>query len=542
MKRAFVFSMPHILYAAFFLCLSGTAAFAGISESTECPGGDAIIIASIGDARNLVPILATDSASGEICSLVFNGLVKYDKDLRVTGDLAQSWEILDEGRVIVFHLKRGVRWHDGAPFTAGDVEFTFRKLIDPLVKTPYSGDFERIQSLEVIDDYTLKVTYKEPFAPALSSWGMPIMPKHLLEHEDLNTTRFSRNPVGTGPYKFLRWKTGEKIELVFNQDYFEGRPRIDRSIYRIIPDTSTIFLELQAETVDMAQLTPLEYSRQTDTPFFKRMYQKFRYPSFGYTYMGYNLADKRFQDKRVRQAIDRAIDKNEIINGVLFGLGRPCTGPFPPESWAHNRDLAVTPYDRRAAVRLLEEAGWGDSNSDGWLEKDGKKFEFTVITNQGNLERLRSAEIIQKRLKDVGIDMKIKVLEWSAFLEFINRRNFEACLLGWSLSRDPDCFDIWHSSKTREGEFNFVGYRNEEVDRLLEEARRTFDQDKRKALYNRVHAIIYDEQPYLFLYVPDSLPIVHKRFRGIEVAPIGIGHNFTKWYVPVKEQKYRFTQ
>ena len=241
--------------------------------------GDAVVSGSIADARTLIPILASDTASSEICGMLYNGLVKYDKDLNLTGDLAESWEIQEEGLVIVFHLRRDVRWHDGVPFTAADVAFTYRKLIDPAVRTPYSGDFERVQSLEAVDDHTVKIRYKEPFTPALSSWGMSILPKHILEHEDLNTTVYSRTPVGLGPYRFKAWKTQEKIELVSNHDYFEKRPYIDRTVTRVIPDESTMFLELQTGNLDSAGLSALQYSRQTDTPFFKKTYQKYQLPS-----------------------------------------------------------------------------------------------------------------------------------------------------------------------------------------------------------------------------------------------------------------------
>lgn len=505
--------------------------------------GDAIVTGSIADARTLVPILASDSASSEICGMIFNGLVKYDKDINIVPELAESWEIKEEGVFeIIFHLRKNVTWQDGHQFIAHDVEFTYQKLIDPNVKTPYSGDFERIKSLEVVDDYTVKVTYKEPFAPALSSWAMSILPKHLLENEDLNITSFSRRPIGSGPYKFKSWKSQEKIELESNHSYFEKRPYIDRYIYRIIPDESTIFLELQTQGLDSCGLTPLQYLRQTDTNFFKRYYRKFRLPSFSYTYLGYNLNNPKFKDKLIRQALNYAVDKQEIIKMVFLGLGRISTGPFVPESWAYNDKITASPFDPGLARNLLKEAGWQDTNGDGWLDKDGGDFEFTIITNQGNEERIKVAQIIQRRLKDIGIRVKIKVVEWSVFLtEFIDKRNFEAVLLGWALSRDPDNYDIWHSSKTKEGEFNFIGYKNEEVDKLLEEARRTFNQDKRKDCYHRIHQILYEEQPCMFLYVPDSLFTVHSRFQGIKPAPIGIGYNFIDWWVPKTEQRYRIS-
>jgi peptide/nickel transport system substrate-binding protein len=524
-----------VFFLFFFFCPHPASA-----DDIEPAYGDAIVIGSISDARTLVPILASDSASSDITGLVFNGLVKYDKDVSLVGDLAESWDILDGGITIVFHLRKNVRWHDGAPLTSKDVEFTYRKLIDPNVKTPYSGDFERVKSFEIIDDYTVKVTYKEPFSPALSSWGMPIMPYHLLKDEDLNSTAFARSPIGTGPYKFKSWKTGEKIELVSNHDYFEGRPYIDRYIYRVIPDESTIFLELQTSGVDMTGLTPLQFTRQTDNKFFKANYRKFRYPSFGYTYLGYNLSDPKFRDKRVRQAFNYAINKDEIIKTIFFGLARTTTGPFMCDSWAYNNDVKPAGFDPERAKGLMKEAGWRDANGDGLVEKDGKPFEFTVLINQGNAERLRTAEMIQGYLKAIGVNMKIRVLEWSSMIsEFINKRRFEAVLMGWFLSRDPDNFDIWHSSKTREGEFNFIGYANPEVDKLLEEGRRIFDEKMRAQVYHKIHALIYEDQPYMFLYSGEILPIVSSRFRGIEVSPIGIGYNFIKWHVPKNEQRYR---
>lgn len=532
--------IPLIISAVSFLLSLFIPAAVTAVEKTEKPSyGDAIVVSSIGDARTLVPILASDSASSDLCGMIFNGLVKYDKDLRIVGDLAESWDVQDGGLVIVFHLKKNVRWHDGSPFTARDVEFTYKKLVDPNVRTPYSGDFEKVSRFEVLDEYTVKVTYKEPFAPALSSWGMLVMPEHILKCEDLNKTPFSRQPVGTGPYKFKSWRTGEKIELVSNRDYFEGRPYIDRYIYRIIPDEATIFLELETQGVDMALLTPLQFTRQTDNEFFRTHYNKFKYPSFGYTYLGYNLSDPKFSDVRVRRAINYAVDKKAIVDTVFFGLARVTTGPFIMDSWAYNKDVLPVPFDPERSKKLLAEAGWVDNDGDGWIERNGKPLEFTVLINQGNAERQRAAEMIQGYLAAVGIRMKIRVVEWSAMInEFINKGRFEAVLMGWFLARDPDNFDIWHSSKTRPGEFNFIGYNNAEVDRLLEEGRRTFDERRRASIYHRIHRIIYDDQPYMFLYLPDTLPIVNSRFRNVEVSPAGIGYNFIKWYVPKSEQRY----
>ncbi|MDD5747341.1 MAG: ABC transporter substrate-binding protein, partial [Candidatus Omnitrophica bacterium] len=233
-----------------------------------------------------------------------------------------------------------------------------------------------------------------------------------------------------------------------------------------------------------------------------------------------------------------AVDRQELINGVLLGMGTECTGPFAPRSWAYNTAVVPVPYDPAKAQALLSAAGWVRGEN-GYLSKDGKIFEFTIVTNQGNEERLRAAEIIQKRLKTIGMKVKIKVLEWSAFInECINKRDFEAVLLGWSLSQDPDIYDIWHSGKTREGEFNFIGYRNPEVDALLEQGRREFEPERRREIYHRIHELIYADQPYLFLYNPDNLPIVNSRFKGIAVAPAGISYNFIRWFVPSDQRHY----
>jgi len=487
---------------------------------------------SIGDARRLNPVIANDAASGTINDQIFNGLVKYDKDIKLIGDLAERWEVTNSGKTITFYLRKGVKWHDGVEFTAEDCLFTYQRLIDPKVATPYSSSYMDVLKAEVVGTDIFRVTYKEPFSPALESWNMGMLPKHLLDGKDINTDAFNRKPIGTGPYKFKEWTAGQKIVLEANDDYFEGRPKIDQFIFRVIPDSSTMFQELLSGGVDMMGLNPLQYLRKSETRRIKDNYRKFRYPANAFTYMGYNLTNPLFTDIKVRQALSYAINRQGIIDGIVLGIGRPCTGPYAHVSWAYNPNARSYDYDPDRARRMLADAGWKDSNKDGILEKDGRPFRFTVMTNQGNSERIRAAEIIQQNLKAVGIDVNIRVMEWQAFLEQIDKRSFDAMILGWSMSRDPDLYDIWHSSKTRKGEYNFISYKNAEVDRLLVEGRRTFDVEKRKKIYYRIHAILAEEQPYAFLYVPDATPIVHKRFKGIVPAPLGIFYNFREWYVP----------
>jgi peptide/nickel transport system substrate-binding protein len=531
------------LAALFILCAcapdsqqSGPAVPASTAPATT---GDAIVEGTIGEASTLIPILASDSASHAVAGQIYNGLVKYDKNLTIVGDLAEIFDVSPDGLTITFHLRKGVTWHDGAPFTSRDVLYTYRVIIDPKTPTAYAEDFKQVKSLVALDDYTIRATYGSPFAPALASWGTNILPAHLLDGKDITTSPLARKPVGTGPYRFKEWIAGQKIVLNANTSYFEGRPWIDRYIYRIIPDTSTMYMEMKAGAIDLMSLTPVQYARQTTSTQFTSRFNKFRYPSSGYLYMGYNLRHPLFGDKRIRQAITASINKDELIHGVLFGMGQKAHGPIVPGRWAYNPDVKDIGYDPKHAAELLAQAGWKDKNSDGILVKNGKPFQFTILTNQGNQQRLMSAQIIQQRLKYVGIDVKIRIVEWATFLkEYIDKGKFEVIMLAWNISQDPDMYDVWHSSKTNPGELNFIGFKNAEVDRLLVEGRGTFDMEKRKKAYFRIQEILAEEQPYTFLYVPDALPVVSARIRGVEPAPAGIGHNQIKWYVPKNEQVY----
>ncbi|MFO0754506.1 MAG: peptide-binding protein, partial [Thermodesulfovibrionales bacterium] len=510
------------------------------TREPEIKSPTTITVGFLADAKRLLPFLASDSASGEISGYLFNGLTKYDKNISITGDLAESWDISPDGLTVTFHLRKGVQWHDGKELTADDVLFTYRTVTNPKIPTPYSSVYGPVDTVEAKDPYTVVVRYKEPYAPALESWGMGIIPKHVLEGRDLTSPELNRNPVGTGPYKMKEWITGQKIVLEAFDHYFEGRPNIDRFVARIIPDTATMFLELKFGGIDYMGITPPQYKLQANTDFFRQYFQTFRFPSFGYTYLGYNLLNPLFSDKRVRQAMAHAVNKSEIIAGVLLGYGTPCTGPFPPESWAYNPDVKEYAYSPEKAKVLLAEAGWRP-NAYGLLEKKGRTFSFTVLVNQGNDARIKTAQILKEQFRRVGIEMNIKVLEWQAMLhDFIDKKRFEAIIMGWALSRDPDLYDIWHSSKTKEEEFNFISYRNEEVDRLLIEGRQTFDREKRKRIYHRIHALLAEDQPYLFLYVPDALPVLQRRFKGVEKAPLGIWYDFIHWHVPKdKTEWYR---
>jgi len=501
-----------------------------------------LVESSIGDASYLNPILAQDSASSEINGFVFNGLIKYDRNLQgFVGELAESWSVKEGAEPeITFSLRKGVLWHDGKEFTAEDVKFTYDKIMDEKTNTVRRSDYELVKKAEVLDPYTFKVTYRQPFSPGLSTWGMGILPKHLLENQDINTTPFNRRPIGTGPFRFVEWVTDERITVEANPKYFEGKPYLDRIIYRIIPDPSLTEMELLTRGIDAYSVWPFEFQRMKEVPFLNVYTQ----PSLGYTYIGYNLKNPLFQDKRVRQALTCAINREEIVQYVLYGLGVVANGPFPPQFWYSNPNVKPLPYDPAKARQLLAEVGW-KANREGILEKDGKPFRFKLITNSGNETRRDVGVLVQRALKEIGIDVTFEFYEWSVFLKnFINVKAFDACILGWGLSPDPDAYQIWHSSQIEKG-FNFVSYRNPEVDRLWEEGRREYDIEKRKAIYWRINELMAEDQPYTFLFVPLGITALQKKFELVEKGPndkeiyrpikmekAGLMYDLIKWHVP----------
>jgi len=503
------------------------------------PGGR-IILGALGDASNLLWPLSSDSTSHEIADYFSVAPLKYDKDLNIVPLAAKSFQALDGGTRLRFTLRDDIRWDDGVPLTARDVEFTYKLMVDPKTPTAYAEDFMAIKEFRLLGDYEFEAVYEQPFARALITWMHGILPRHKLEGQDLTTTDQARNPLSAGPYRLKQWDSGSTITLEARDDYFEGRPYIDQVVYRIIPDLATMFLELKSGNLDMMGLTPQQYLHQTRGAEWDANYQKFRYLAFGYTFLGYNLKSPFFADPAVRRALAHAIDKDELIKGVLLGQGVPTIGPYKPGTWVHNDAIADYPYDPAKAKALLAEAGWSDHDGDGSLDKDGRAFDFTILTNQGNDLRIKTATIIQERLAAIGVRVRIRTVEWAAFLkEFVDKGNFDALIMGWNILQDPDIYDVWHSSKAMPGELNFIGYANPEADAMLEQARHTLDQPQRKKLYDRLQEILHHDQPYCFLYVSYALPIVHARVKGIEPAPSGLTHNFIRWWIPADQQRYQ---
>ena len=466
------------------------------------------------------PLLATDSASAEISDRLFNGLVKFDSNGTIVGDLAQSF-YFENNTTLIFSLHQNIKWHDNQDFTAKDVEYTYRLLKSPKLLTPYKDSFKYVQSVEAMDKYTVKVIYKQPYFKALSIWMMGILPKHIWEEEDNPmTSSINKNPIGTGAYMLKKaFKVNEKIVLNAYPDYFTGVAKIKTINYHYISDPSTQFITLKAKELDIGSLDPLQVQRQLNKEF-KSYYQLIEQPSQSYTYMGFNLRLQKFKNKKVREAIAYAINKQELIDLLFFKHGKICHGPFMPDSSVYPNDYNPKEYNPKQSKKLLKELGYSSSNP----------LEFELISNTGNDTRINAAQIIQHQLAKVGIKMRIRIMEWQAFLNtVVMPHKFEAVLMGWSLSLIPDAYSIWHSDGDKKGGFNFIGYHNAQVDKLITDSESIIDSQKFAKKYQEIFKLIADDTPYLFLYIPNSITAVNKKIKGIKPSLIGITYNSTEW-------------
>ena len=411
--------------------------------------------------------------------------------------------------LVVFALREGVRWHDGAPFTSHDVAFTYEAIMDDATASPRKPDFDLILRIETPDPSTVRVTYRKPYSPALNSWMISILPAHLLEGKPPAwwVAHFNRAPVGTGPFKFGAWKTNEFLRVVRNPDYFEAPgPWLDAIVFRLLPDQLSLRLAFETRQVDFWNAEPWTVTTfENDARF-----DVFSAPAGQYHYIGWNLKRPLFQDVRVRQALAHAVDVPAMVKYILYGHGLQSTGIFTPQMWFFNPNVVPFTYDPEKAKALLDEAGW-KPGPDGIRAKDGKRFSFTLITNNANELRRDIATLAQDGLKKVGIEVHVELFEWSVFLKnHVNKGDFDAIVLGWSLGYDYDQFQIWHSSQTNPEQLNVVGYKNPEVDKLLEAIRQEYSREKIISMAGRMQSIIYNDQPYLFLYVPQSTSVMWK--------------------------------
>ncbi|MEA2051092.1 MAG: peptide-binding protein [Campylobacterota bacterium] len=465
------------------------------------------------------PILSTDSASSEISQWIFNGLFKYNKDGDIVSDLASSY-FFENNTTLIINLKQNVRWHDKKKFTSQDVIYTYQTIQNPKIYTPITTSFTKVKSVKALDKYTIEIKYKEPYFKALEIWLTGILPKHIFENEkDIMTSIYNKKPIGTGPYKLSKLDISKDIILDKNEDYFDKVAKIDKIRYKFVPDSSTSFYMLKQKQLDIGSLTPIQVDRQLDKTF-KNNFNIYETPSFSYTYLGFNLKSKKFKNKDLREAINLAIDKQELLDILFFGHASICNGPFLPNTFAYNQNIKKSKTNIKKSKNILKKLGYHKNN----------KFSFQVITNANNSIRVNAAQILQHQLSKVGIDMKIRVMEWQAFLNtVVHPRKFDAIILGWGLSLMPDAKSIWHSTSDISGGFNLIGYNNKTVDRLIEKGETTIEKEKLSIIYKEIYKRIVDDLAYIFLYIPNSITSVNKNIKNIKPEFTGIMHNQEEW-------------
>ncbi len=520
----------------------------GIPErSQEQPAaqGDTLIAAFAADPQSLNFVTASDVISNTIARLVTDSLVYHDRDLNIIPKIARSWEISDDRKTVTFHLRKDAAWHDGVPVTSNDVRFTFEKIMDPssLAKDKI-GMFRNVEEIRTPDPSTFIVKYREPSATALASWDINLIPEHIfLKEPDFLKSEYNAQPIGCGPFRFVKWERAQKIVLEANREYWGEKPYLDRVIFKIIPSEQVRFSALLAGDIDYTVLPPLTYQKETDRSEFKtRLRTMIYYPTYLW-YISWNMdgSNPFFTDRRVRQAMTCAMDREGFLKNVYFGLGKVAVTDFQPGTWAFNARLQPHPYDLEKAKRLLDDAGWKDTNGNGTRDKDGIEFEFTLNFPAGPETSEQMASLFKEGLEKIGVKMSLIKLEWSTFMERKRNHTFQASMSGFRKDIDPDPYDIYHSSQYLNGS-NYGKYANPEADRLLEEGRREFDIEKRKRIYERLQEVLHEDQPFTYLFHPAACVGIDRRFRNVEVSAAGIWQFFPgilSWWVPVEEQRYR---
>ena len=530
--------MRHRIAVSFLVSLALVVGLAiGAPPAAEAAGKD-FVIGFLGDATSLNPVIATDGQSYIAEWPIYDSLVELDEKLGVKPLLAESWEVSRDGLTYTFKLKKGVKWHDGKPFTARDVAFTFYSVLDPKVTTPHRGYFD---ALVGFPELTNKDNPEEargagaeadrgprrlhdPLPAALSVRRVPRGPR-----EPARRHRARAHPEGPGPehdgvqpeadrdrpVQVRRVEAGERIVLEANPDYHGGRPALDRLIYRVIPDAVVLLQELRAGGVDFIERPPLtEVSRLKQTAGLKVITAD----NTLYTYFGFRQDLAPFDDIRVRRALYHAIDIPAIVREVLQGYGVVATGQFAPSSWAFDPSVKPYPYDPNRAKALLAESGW-KPGPDGILVKDGKRLSFSLRHDQADQTTKDTAIIIQEFLKKIGVEATVEPLDWPTFVKKLFASEFEGIVVGWTNFHDPDPFaySIWHSGQWKAR--NFAHYKSPRADAALEAARQARDQAERKKHYAEFSKILMEDAPYVFLYFPQQVYVTRQSYDGFVPIP-----------------------
>jgi peptide/nickel transport system substrate-binding protein len=505
----------------------------GTDEAAGPVEGGSVILGTSGEPVTFNDLYSQDTASSDVIKLIHASLLESNEELDLIPMVAEDLpEISEDGLEYTYKLKEGVLFHDGEELTADDVKFTYDIFLHEDYTGPRAGDFTELESVEVVDPYTVKFTLNEVDASFVTRSTYGILPKHILE--DVPVADLEEHmaynldaPIGAGPFVFEKYENGQYIELSANEDYFDGRPNLDKVTFRIFADTNAELLAFETGEIDWMILPATELATA-------ETYDHGRVSSvlaLRYDYIGWNNDRAPFDDVRVRQALTMAIDRELIVETIMDGRAEVAHAPASPLSWAYPDSVAQFEYDPEGALELLAEAGW-EPGADGILEKDGEKFSFEILSNDGNVIRRDIGVIVQQMLAEIGIEATPRQMEWGAFLDQINPPNydFDAVVLAWALGLDPDPTAIWHSREIEKG-LNNISYRNDRVDELAATNKQIIDQDERAAVIGEIYEILAEEQPYTFLYYPEQHILLSNRVEGFTHHPRVNMYKLNEWYV-----------
>lgn len=493
---------------AIILALSMVIATMFTSCGSKSDYGSNSLVYGSGDYTAINPALYEH---GEINLLLFAGLTAHDGENNVVPGLAETWSFDKATNTYSFTLREGLTFHDGEPLTAEDVKFTIDAIMDPDNGSENASNFEDVKEVKVIDDTHVDIVLTEPNVAMPDYLTIGILPKHILDGQDMTTSDFNQNPVGAGPYKLESWDMGQAIVMEKFDDYYQGSPNIDTVVFKIVEDTDTRALQLESGELNFAQITPKAEKEISG----KDGFNVYSMTTSDYRGIMYNFNSEFFKKYRELPAIlSYAIDREAIIDSVLLGHGQIAYSPLQAGPY-NNENIEKYDYDPEKAKSLLEEAGW-QKNSDGIYEKDGKTLSFTINCAQGDQVRIDMANICAQNLNDIGADVKVEVpaeVDWAGQ---------DAYLIGWGSPFDPDdhTYKVFGTDKGA----NYSSYSNSEVDRLLTEARQTDDSGVRNTLYAQFQEELAEDPAYTFIAYIDAIYAGASNISGITEETV-LGHH-----------------
>ena len=502
--------------------------------------GGTAIVAQIGDIPDINPLTSTDLTASQVQRFVlFTPLVTYDENLEPVPMMARSWELNEDTTAITFHLRDDVYWHDGELTTAYDWEYTWEMATTPETGYPNTAFFVHYGEAEAIDSFTFRVEM-EPHADYMDTWwNLFPVPRHILEGTapaQIRTHPYStRTPVGNGPFRFVERRDGQSWTFAANEDHPEelgGRPYLDRIVYRVIPEQTTILTELLTGNIDYFVAPAAEFAQQIENSGNARLQS---HVSRNFDLIAWNQRREPFDDVRVRRALTMALNRSQIIDAVYYGYGEVANHSVPPFHWAHAGDVdAGLEFDLEGARALLAEAGWEDRQGDGLLRNEaGEPFRFTLKTNEGNAIRRDILVIAQANLRRLGIDVRTQILEWGALLDQINtpaRRDFDGVLIGWSTEFRIDDRDLFHCDKI-DTPYQWAGHCDPELDRLLDTLPRIVDRDEATSVWRSYQERVAETQPFTFISFPERLEGIGNRLLNIDPDVRGDWVGARDWFL-----------